>query len=227
MKLGNGEMPVSLPFDDRAAAGKRLAEELKAYRNRPDLFVLGLPRGGLPVAFEIAEHLNAPLDVLLVRKLGVPGQRELAFGAIAAGGVRVLDDDLIRAVHLTPEEIERTTAVESQELEAGNRRYREGRPAPKLRGSVAIVVDDGVATGSTMRAAIQALRSQAPARIVVAAPVVSVQAADMLREIADDFVCLAQPEPFYAVGFWYRDFTQVSDQEVRWRLGQRAREPAA
>jgi predicted phosphoribosyltransferase len=179
------------------------------------------------VAYEAAAYLNAPLDALLVRKLGVPGQRELAFGAIAAGGVRVLDDDLIRAVRLTTEEIERTTAEEYRELEGGNRRYREGRAAPKLRGCVVVVVDDGVATGSTMRAAIQALRSQGPARIVVAAPVVSVQAGEMLRKIADDLVCLAEPEPFYAVGFWYRDFSQVSDQEVRFLLAERAREPAA
>jgi len=179
------------------------------------------------VAYEVAKYLNAPLDVLLVRKLGVPGQRELAFGAIAAGGVRVLDDDLIRALRLTTEEIERTTAEESRELEAGNRRYREGRATPKLRGCVVIVVDDGVATGSTMRAAIQALRAHGPARIVVAAPVVSAQAAEMLRKIADDFVCLAEPEPFYAVGFWYRDFSQVGDQEVRCLLAERAREPAA
>jgi putative phosphoribosyl transferase len=227
MKLGSGEMPVALPFEDRASAGQSLAEKLKAYRNRADLWVLGLPRGGLPVAYEVAHDLNAPLDVLLVRKLGVPGQRELAFGAIAAGGVRVLDDDLIRAVRLTTEEIERTTAEEYRELEGGNRRFREGRAAPKLRGCVVVVVDDGVATGSTMRAAIQALRSQGPARIVVAAPVVSVQAGEMLRKIADDLVCLAEPEPFYAVGFWYRDFSQVSDQEVRSLLAERAREPAA
>ena len=220
-------MTVSLPFEDRASAGERLAEKLKAYRNRADLWVLGLPRGGLPVAYEVAKYLNAPLDVLLVRKLGVPGQRELAFGAIAAVGVRVLDDDLIRALRLTTEEIERTTAEESRELEAGNRRYREGRATPKLRGCVVIVVDDGVATGSTMRAAIQALRAHGPARIVVAAPVVSAQAAEMLRKIADDFVCMAEPEPFYAVGFWYRDFSQVGDQEVRCLLAERAREPAA
>jgi len=139
----------------------------------------------------------------------------------------VLDDDLIRALRLTTEEIERTTAEESRELEAGNRRYREGRATPKLRGCVVIVVDDGVATGSTMRAAIQALRAHGPARIVVAAPVVSAQAAEMLRKIADDFVCMAEPEPFYAVGFWYRDFSQVGDQEVRCLLAERAREPAA
>jgi putative phosphoribosyl transferase len=227
MKTRNRQMPISLPFDDRTSAGKLLAERLRAYLNRADVKVLGLPRGGLPVAYEVAEYLDAPLDALLVRKLGVPGQRELAFGAIAAGGVRVLDDDLIRAIHLTPEEIEQTTAEELRVLEGGNRRYREGRPAPNVRGSIVLVVDDGVATGSTMRAAIQALRSQGPARIVVAAPVVSVQAAEMLREIADEVVSLAQPEPFYAVGFWYRDFSQVSDEEVRWLLAQRAHQPAA
>ena len=228
MEIGKPEMmPISLPFDDRALAGKRLAQELKDYLNRANLRVLGLPRGGLPVAYEVAKYLNAPLDALLVRKLGVPSQRELAFGAIAVGGVRVLDEDLIRAVHLTPEEIEQTTAEELRELAAGNRRYRDGRPAPQLRGCVAIVVDDGVATGSTMRAAIQALRSQGTSRVVVAAPVASVQAGEMLRELADDFVCLAEPEPFYAVGFWYRDFSQISDQEVRRLLAERAEEPAA
>jgi putative phosphoribosyl transferase len=214
---------VSLPLVNRGSAGRLLAQRLETYSHRPpvsparqggDVLVLGLPRGGLPVAHQIAQHLDAPLDVLLVRKLGVPGQRELAFGAIAAGGVRVLDREIIRAAHLTPQEIEQIAAEELRLLEAGNLRYRERRPAPEIRGRIVIVADDGIATGSTMKAAVEALRSQNPSKIVVAAPVVSLEAAAMLRESADEVVSLAQPEPFYAVGFWYEDFSQVTDDEV-------------
>jgi putative phosphoribosyl transferase len=205
---------VSLPLVNRGSAGRLLAQRLEKYSHRPDVLVLGLPRGGLPVAHQIAEHLDAPLDVLLVRKLGVPGQRELAFGAIAAGGVRVLDREIIRAAHLTPQEIEQIAAEELRLLEAGNLRYRERRPVPQIRGRIVIVADDGIATGSTMKAAVEALRSQNPSKIVVAAPVVSLEAAAMLRESADEVVSLAQPEPFYAVGFWYEDFSQVTDDEV-------------
>jgi putative phosphoribosyl transferase len=205
---------ISLPFVNRRSAGSLLAERLEIYRHRPDVLVLGLPRGGLPVAHQIAEHLDAPLDVLLVRKLGVPGQKELAFGAIAAGGVRVLDREIIRAANLKPQEIEQIAAEELRLLEAGNLRYRERRPAPEIRGRIVIVADDGVATGSTMKAAVEALRSQNPSRIVVAAPVVSLEAAAMLRENADEVVSLAQPDPFYAVGFWYEDFSQIADDEV-------------
>jgi putative phosphoribosyl transferase len=187
---------------------------LETYRHRPDVLVLGLPRGGIPVAQQIAEHLDAPLDVLLVRKLGVPGQRELAFGAIAAGGIRVLDQEIIRAVHLTPQEIEEIAAEELRLLEAGNLRYRDRRPPPQSGGHIVIVADDGIATGSTMKAAVEALRSQNPSKIVVAAPVVSLEAAAQLGEIADDVVFLATPEPFYAVGFWYEDFSQITDDEV-------------
>jgi putative phosphoribosyl transferase len=205
---------ISLPFVNRRSAGSLLAQRLEMYRHRPDVLVLGLPRGGLPVAHQIAEHLDAPLDVLLVRKLGVPGQKELAFGAIAAGGVRVLDREIIRAANLKPQEIEQIAAEELRLLEAGNLRYRERRPAPKIRGRIVIVADDGVATGSTMKAAVEALRSQNPSRIVVAAPVVSLEAAAMLRENANEVVSLAQPDPFYAVGFWYEDFSQIADDEV-------------
>jgi putative phosphoribosyl transferase len=205
---------VSLPLVNRRSAGSLLAQRLEMYRNRPDVLVLGLPRGGLPVAQQIAEHLEAPLDVLLVRKLGVPGQRELAFGAIAAGGVRVLDQEIIRAAQLTPQEIEQVSAEELRLLQAANLRYRDHRPAPEVRGRIVIVADDGIATGSTMKAAVEALRSQIPSKIVVAAPVVSLEAAAMLRQSADDVVSLAQPEPFYAVGFWYEDFSQITDDEV-------------
>jgi putative phosphoribosyl transferase len=214
---------VSLPLVNRRSAGNLLAQRLETYSHRPpvspareggNVLVLGLPRGGLPVAQQIAEHLDAPLDVLLVRKLGVPGQKELAFGAIAAGGVRVLDPEIIRAAHLTPREIEQIAAEELRLLEAGNLRYRDRRPVPQVTGHIVIVVDDGVATGSTMKAAVEALRSQNPSKIVVAAPVVSLEAAAMLRDSADEVISLAQPEPFYAVGFWYEDFSQITDDEV-------------
>lgn len=205
---------VALPLVNRRSAGNLLAERLEMYRHRPDVLVLGLPRGGIPVAKQIAERLDAPLDVLLVRKLGVPGQRELAFGAIAAGGVRVLDAEIIRIAHLTPQEIEQIAAEESRLLEAGNLRYRDRRPAPQIRGQIVIVADDGIATGSTMKAAVEALRVQNPSKIVVAAPVVSLEAVAMLRESADEVVSLAEPEPFYAVGFWYEDFSQITDDEV-------------
>jgi putative phosphoribosyl transferase len=205
---------VSLPLVNRKSAGRLLAQRLEIYSHRPDVLVLGLPRGGIPVADQIAEHLKAPLDVLLVRKLGVPGQRELAFGAIAAGGVRVLDREIISAAHLTPQEIEQISGEELRLLQAGNLCYRDHRPAQEVRGRIVIVADDGIATGSTMKAAVEALRSQNPSKIVVAAPVVSLDAAAMLRQSADEVVSLAQPEPFYAVGFWYEDFSQITDDEV-------------
>jgi putative phosphoribosyl transferase len=222
--MRTSSQPVSLPLVNRRSAGSLLAQRLEMYRHRPpispareggDVLVLGLPRGGIPVAQQIAEHLDAPLDVLLVRKLGVPGQTELAFGAIAAGGVRVLDREIIRATQLNPQQIEQVAAEELRLLEAGNLRYRDHRPAPEIRGRIVIVADDGIATGSTMKAAVEALRSQNPSKIVVAAPVVSLDAAAMLGEIADDVVFLATPEPFYAVGFWYEDFSQITDDEVQ------------
>ena len=205
---------VSVPLVNRRSAGRLLAQRLEIYSHRAGVLVLGLPRGGIPVAHQIAEHLEAPLDVLLVRKLGVPGQRELAFGAIAAGGVRVLDPEIISAAHVTPHEIEQIAGEELRLLEAGNLRYRDHRPAREVRGRIVIVADDGIATGSTMKAAVEALRSQNPSKIIVATPVVSVEAAAMLRQIADEVVSLAQPEPFYAVGFWYEDFSQITDDEV-------------
>jgi predicted phosphoribosyltransferase len=219
--------PVSLPFEDRLQAGRLLAAQLGLYRNLPNVMVLGLPRGGLPVAYEIAQCLEAPLDVLLVRKLGVPGQKELAFGAIAMGGVCVLDADTIEQLRLSPQEIETTTAEEQKVLEYRNELYRQGRPATCVCGRAVIIADDGIATGSTMRAAAQAIRQQKPSRIVVAAPVAATGAVAMLRGYAEEVVCLAQPEPFHAVGVWYRDFTQVSDEEVRWFLEKSTRAPAA
>jgi len=227
MKTRRHSESVSLPLSDRAQGGRLLAAELLAYRNRPDVVVLGLPRGGLPVAYEIAQVLGAPMDALLVRKLGVPGQKELAFGAIAMGGVRVLDRDIVAELRLTPQQIEETAAEEQRVLESGNETYRHGRPVPRVHSCTTILVDDGIATGSTMRAAVQALRSQSPARIVVAAPVASAEAISVLCREADEVVCLARPEPFYAVGYWYRDFSQVGDEEARWLLEKSAQAPAA
>jgi putative phosphoribosyl transferase len=227
MKVRSPDSFISLPLSDRTQAGRLLARELLLYRNRNDVIVLGLPRGGLPVAYEVAETLNAPMDALLVRKLGVPGQRELAFGAVAIGGVRVLDEGIISELGLTPEEIEETAAEEQRVLEAGNQKYRQGRPAPRVHDRIAIATDDGVATGSTMRAAVQALRFLGASRVVVATPVASVEAVTMLRKETDDVVCLAQPDPFQAVGYWYRDFSQVSDEEVRCLLEKSSPVPAA
>ena len=227
MKARNPDSLISLPLSDRSQAGRLLARELLSYRNRNDVIVLGLPRGGLPVAYEVAQTLNAPMDALLVRKLGVPGQRELAFGAVAIGGVCVLDEAIIAELGLTPEEIDETAAEEQRVLEAGNQKYRQGGPAPQVHGRVAIATDDGIATGSTMRAAVHALRSLGASRVVVATPVASVEAVTMLRQEADYVVSLAQPDPFQAVGCWYRDFSQVTDEEVRWLLEKSSRVPAA
>jgi putative phosphoribosyl transferase len=227
MKARESDSRISLPFLNRIQAGRLLSAELLAYRNHMDVVVLGLPRGGLPVAYEIARALGAPMDALLVRKLGVPGQRELAFGAIAIGGVRVLDNGIISELGLTPQEIEETAAEEQRVLEAGNWKYRQGRPAPQIHGRIVIATDDGIATGSTMRAAVQALRSLKASRVVVATPVASIEAVSLLRNEADEVVCLAQPDPFQAVGYWYRDFSQVSDEEARWLLEKSTRVPAA
>lgn len=196
-----------------------MASELAGYSGRPDVVVLGLPRGGLPVAFEVAEALEAPLDVFMVRKLGVPGHEELALGAIASGGVRVLNPDVLAAVDISAEEVEAVAARELQELERRERSYRGDRPARDLAGRLAIVVDDGLATGATMRAAAQALRERNVSRIVVAVPVAPAQTCQSLRRDADEVVCAVTPEPFTAVGRWYRDFTPVSDDEVRALLG--------
>lgn len=202
-------------FPDRAAAGRALAARLAAYADRPETLVLALPRGGVPVAFEIARSLGAPLDLMLVRKLGVPGQRELAMGAIAEGGVRVLNEDLIAALQISPNRIERVAADEALELERRARAYRGSRPAPSLRGRVVILVDDGLATGATMRAAILASRAQAPARLIVAAPVAAAETAALLQPLVDELVVVELPEPFGAIGLWYEDFAQISDEEVR------------
>jgi putative phosphoribosyl transferase len=202
-------------FKNRVEAGRSLAERLSAYANRSDTLVLGLPRGGVPVAYEVATALNAPMDVFVVRKLGVPGHEELAMGAIATGGARSLNPDVIEYLRIPEEVIDEVTKREERELERRERLYRDNRPARSPRDRVAILVDDGLATGSSMRAAVLALRQQQPASIVVAIPVASVEAYETLRSQADEVVCLYTPEPFYAVGLWYEDFSQTTDEEVR------------
>lgn len=203
------------PFKDRADAGRFLAESLSAYANRPDVLVLALPRGGVPVAFEIAHALHAPLDILLVRKLGVPGQEELAMGAIASGGVRVLNEDVISYLGISREDIEPVAAAEQKELERRERTYRDNRPLPDLQGRTVILVDDGLATGSTMRAAVAAVRKQSPAKIVVAVPIAARAVCADFKEEVDEIVCGLTPETFFAVGFWYQDFSQITDEEIR------------
>ena len=202
-------------FRDRRDAGRQLARLLKAYAHRPDVLVLALPRGGVPVGFEVARALGAPLDVLLVRKLGVPGHEELAMGAVASGGVRVLNRDVVEHLNVPPRVIERVTARELRELERRERAYRDDRPPPEIRDRTLILVDDGLATGSTMRAAVSALRQKGPREIVVAVPTAAPQTCEELRSEADQVVCTITPEPFYAVGIWYQDFSETSDDEVR------------
>jgi len=202
-------------YRDRTDAGRQLAAKLQRYAGRDDVIVLALPRGGVPVGYEVAEALGAPLDVFLVRKLGVPGHEELAMGAIASGGVRVINDNAVRYLDLAPEVIDQAAEREGKELERRAHAYRDARPAPDVRGRVVILVDDGLATGSTMRAAVEALRALGPARVVVAVPVGSPDVCRAFRAVADDVVCVREPEPFYAVGAWYSDFTQTTDDEVR------------
>lgn len=203
-------------FRDRVEAGRLLAQKLRGYAHQPDVLVLALPRGGVPVACEVARELGIPIDVFIVRKLGTPGQRELAMGAIATGGVRVLNDDVIRLMRIPEQAIDIVSAEERQEMERRERAYRGSRPAPRLKDRTLILVDDGLATGSTMHAAIAALRRQQPARIVVAIPVAP---RSTLREFAgeaDEVVCVLVPdEPFDGVGRWYLDFSQTTDKGVR------------
>ena len=202
-------------FPNRTEAGRLLAEKLLKYAGRADVIVLGLPRGGVPVAYEVAKRLGAPLDVFIVRKLGVPGFEELAAGAIASGGVRVLNKDVFRALPNAEETIELITATETAELERREQEYRDGRPAPELRDRVVILVDDGLATGATMRAAVKALRQRDVAKIVVAVPVGPPDTCREVENEADETVCLSMPDFFQAVGQYYEDFSQTSDEEVR------------
>src|SRR5881394_3636817 len=202
-------------YRDRIDAGKQLAAQLSVYANRDDVMVLALPRGGVPVAFEVAKALRAPLDIFLVRKLGVPGHEELAMGAIATNGVRVLNEEVVNYLRVPGEVIDAVAADELRELERRERTYRGARPAPDVVGKTVILVDDGLATGSTMRAAATALRQQQPARIVVAVPVSAPQTCDEYRMGVDEIICAITPEPFHAVGMWYADFTQTTDDEVR------------
>jgi predicted phosphoribosyltransferase len=202
-------------YENRAEAGRSLAEELTEYSGRSDVVVLALPRGGLPIASEIASALHAPLDVFVVRKLGVPGHEELAMGAIATGGVRVMNTDVVRELQLPDDVIESVAAREQKELERREWLYRGDRPLVDLSGKIVIVVDDGLATGATMRAAVAALRHMKPGSIVIAVPVGSIEVTEEMRSLADEVICPYTPEPFRAVGLWYQDFSQASDKELQ------------
>lgn len=212
------------PFRNREQAGRALAERLRSYANRSDVVVLALPRGGLPIGAEVAAALRAPLDVFVVRKLGTPGQPELAMGAIASGGVRVLNDDVVQMLNVTNDAIDRVAAVEQQELERRERLYRAGRPLSSIADQVVIFVDDGLATGSTMRAAVKAVRLHRPSKVVVAVPAGAAETCEDFRHEADEVVCVIAPETFNAVGAWYEEFPQISDDEVRDILEKSSRE---
>jgi predicted phosphoribosyltransferase len=213
-------------FQDRFEAGRLLASKLRSFANRPDTVVLALPRGGVPVGFEVANALNVPLDVFVVRKLGVPGHEELAMGAIASGGIRVLNEDVVRTAGIPDEVIDAVTTEEERELERRERDYREGRPPVDVQGRTVILVDDGLATGSSMRVAVLALRRKRPAQIVVAVPVGAPTTCAEFESEVDQTVCAVTPEPFQSVGQWYWDFSQTSDAEVCDLLRQAARLPA-
>jgi len=217
---------MEYPFRDRSEAGQLLAQELSAYAGREDVIVLALPRGGVPVAFEVARAIHAPLDVFVVRKLGVPGHEELAMGAIASGGILVTEPNVIEELDIPPDVVAEVAAREQQERLRREREYRGDRPEADVRGRTAILVDDGLATGSTMRAAVAALRKLQPARIVVAVPVAAPSACAELAPEVDDIVCTRTPEPFYSVGQWYGEFSQTTDEEVRELLARAEREMA-
>ena len=210
-------------FPDRSAAGRLLAERLTQYAGRADVIVLGLPRGGVPVAYEVAQALRVPLDVFIVRKLGVPGFEELAVGAIASGGVRVLNEDVARALPNADEIIESITQREMIEVQRREEKYRDGRPAPEISGRTVILIDDGLATGATMRAAVKALRQRGAAKIVVAVPVGPPDTCKEFEDEADEVVCASAPEFFQAVGQYYEDFSQTSDEEVSELLARAAK----
>ncbi len=215
------------PLRDRVIAGQKLAQALIEYVDQPDVLVLGLPRGGVPLAYEIAKTLHAPLDVFIVRKLGAPDQAELAMGALASGGVRVLNEDVIADLEIPDAWIERVVAKEQAELDRRAHAYRGDRPPLNVRDKIVLLVDDGIATGATMRVAIAALRQQQPAKIIVAVGVAPIETCELLASEADELVCLLTPDPFWSVGAWFEDFTEISDEEVRRLLAQAAENLAA
>lgn len=202
-------------FLDRAEAGRILAQKLLHYKDRPDVLVLGLPRGGVPVAYEVAKTLNVPMDVFVVRKLGVPGHEELAMGAIASGNTRVINPDVVGPLHIPEAVIDQVARTEEQELARRERLYRGDRPFPDLKGRTVILVDDGLATGATMLAAVAAVKQHQPARVVVAVPVAAPETVENMKKVVDEVVAAATPQPFHAVGLWYRHFGQTTDDEVR------------
>ena len=201
-------------FKDRVDAGRRLAKELSKYANRPDVLILALPRGGVPVAFEVAKELNVKMDVFIVRKLGVPGNEELAMGAIASNDIRVLNEDVVRSFHVPDRVIATVAANELRELERRERLYRGDRPKPDISGATVILIDDGLAPGATMRAAAAALKTKNPAKIVVAVPTAAPDTCEFFKKEVDEVICVTTPEPFYGVGAWYVDFRQTTDEEV-------------
>ncbi len=201
-------------FKDRVDAGKKLAKELSKYANRSDVLILALPRGGVPVAFEVAKELNVEVDIFIVRKLGVPGNEELAMGAIASDDVRVLNEDIISSFQIPDRVIAVVAANELREIERRERAYRKNRPKPEIGGKTVILIDDGLATGATMRAAVEALKTKSPAKIIVAVPTAAADTCMFFKEKVDEVICVATPEPFYGVGAWYGDFSQTTDEEV-------------
>ena len=201
-------------FNDRVEAGRKLAKYLLKYANRSDVLILALPRGGVPVAFEVAKELNVKMDVFIVRKLGVPGNEELAMGAIASDNIRVLNEDVVTSFQIPERVIDMVAENERRELERRESAYRRDRPKPEIKGSTVILIDDGLATGATMRAAAAALKTKSPAKIVVAVPTAAPDACELFRKEVDEIICVATPEPFYGVGAWYEDFSQTTDKEV-------------
>jgi len=201
-------------FKDRADAGKKLAKELSKYANRSDVLILALPRGGVPVAFEVAKELNVEMDIFIVRKLGVPGNEELAMGAIASDNIRVLNEDVVSSFQISEKTIDIVAVREIRELERRESAYRGKRPKPEIKGKTVILIDDGLATGATMRAAVAALKTKNPAKIVVAVPTAAADTCMFFKEKVDEIICVATPEPFYGVGAWYDDFSQTTDKEV-------------
>jgi putative phosphoribosyl transferase len=212
------------PFKDRRDAGRKLAHKLSAHARGQNTLILALPRGGVPVAYEVALILNIPMDIFIVRKLGLPGREELAIGAIASGGIRILNSDIIRMLSVPEEAINFVSRRELQELQRRERLYRGNRPSPEVRDRTIILIDDGLATGASMRAAVAGVRAQHPARVVVAVPAAAAETCDVFRSEVEEVVCAITPEPFYGVSRWYEDFSQVTDEEVRTLLEEANRQ---